>query len=65
MRVTFKAIVLRHRRRKDNTFPVNIRIGSKSKYSFLQINLFVSKNDLSKSLEIKNFTINERYNRLV
>jgi hypothetical protein len=45
MKVSFKTGVLRHRQRKDKTFPLNIRIEWQSKYSFLQTNLSVSPED--------------------
>ena len=65
MRVTFKPIVLRHQRRKDNTFPVIIRIGFASKYSRLQTKFLASRNDLSRTLEIKNATILDKCNVLI
>lgn len=53
MKVSFNACVLRHVRRKDNTFPVYIRIGFQSKYDFLLTNFVAGKSDLTKELKIK------------
>ena len=65
MKVSFKTCVLRHQQRKDKTFSLNIRIGWQSKYSFLQTNLSVSPEDLSKKLVLKNEEYKDRCNSLI
>ena len=65
MRVTFKPMVFAHRKRKDNTFSVTIRIGLNSKYSYIDTDLSISDKDINKKGEIKNtFILGKCYEQI-
>jgi hypothetical protein len=64
MKISFRSLVRRHQQRKDKTFPVNIRIGFKSKYAFIQTDFVASKSDL-KGLSLKNDTIKTKCDTLI
>lgn len=53
MRVSYKIIAAIQRKRKDNTIPINIRIGWRSKYAFITTDYSVFKSDLTKKGELK------------
>ena len=65
MNVSFKICVLRHQQRKDKTFPLNIRIGWQSKYSFLQTNFSIGPENLSRKLSLKNEEYKDKCNSLI
>lgn len=65
MRVTFKPMVFAHRKRKDNTFSVTIRIGLNSKYSYIETDFSVSNKDLNRKGEIKNNFILSKCHELI
>lgn len=55
--ITFKAIVISSNRRKDGTYPVNIRVTFKGKSRRLATTLVCTPGDLTRTLKIKNATI--------
>ena len=55
--ITFKAIVISSNRRKDGTYPVNIRVTFKGKSRRLATTLVCTQGDLTRTLKIKNATI--------
>lgn len=65
MRVTFQPLILKHKKRKDDTYCVFIRIGFKSKYSFTETDYSVSKKDLDRKWQIKNQNILDKCNVLI
>ena len=54
---TFKALVLSHQKRKDGTYNVKIRVTHNRRHKYLPTPLYAGKNDLTKSLKIKNYLI--------
>ena len=65
MNVSFKPIVHRHRKRKDNNYSVIIRIGFKSKYAYIETDLSVNKSDLNRKYEITNRTVLDKCNMII
>lgn len=66
MLVTFAPIVLDHKRKKDNTFPVKIRITFKGKQRKLPTSLVCLPSDLARgSNKIKNNTILARAEQII
>jgi len=63
--VSFKIQILKHQQNKDKNYPVNIRVGWKSVYSYINTGLFISKNDLTKDFSVKNSNIIDRCNLLI
>ena len=63
--ITFKAIIIPGNRRKDGTYPVNIRVTFKGKTRRLPTTLSVTQGDLSRSLKIKNATILNKTDALI
>ena len=55
--ITFKAIIIPGNRRKDGTYPVNIRVTFKGKTRRLATTLICTQVDLTRTLKIKNPTI--------
>ena len=55
--VTFKALVLSHQKRRDGTYNVKIRVTHNRKHKYIKTALYAGKNDLTKSLKIKNYLI--------
>jgi len=54
---TFKALVLSHQKRKDGTYNVKIRVTHNRRHKYLPTPLYAGKDDLKKSLKIKNHLI--------
>lgn len=54
---TFKALVLSHQKRRDGTYNVKIRVTHNRKHKYIKTALYAGKNDLTKSLKIKNYLI--------
>ena len=52
--VTFKAEVYAHQRKKDGTFNIKIRVTHKAKKRYLATEWFCSKDDLTRSMKLKN-----------
>lgn len=63
--ITFKAIIIPGNRRKDGTYPVNIRVTFKGKVRRLPTTLVCTANDLTRSLKIKNATILNKADSLI
>lgn len=63
--ITFKAIIIPGNRRKDGTYPVNIRVTFKGKSRRLATTLVCTPGDLTRSLKIKNPTILTRSDELI
>jgi hypothetical protein len=63
--ITFKAIIIPGNRRKDGTYPVNIRVTFKGKTRRLPTTLSVSQGDLTRTLKIKNATILNKTDALI
>ena len=54
MNVSFKITVFAKNKRKDNTYPVNIRIGYKSKYANIDTGFYAGATEINKKGEVKN-----------
>ena len=54
---TFRALVLSHQKRRDGTYNVKIRVTHNRKHKYIKTALYAGKNDLTKSLKIKNYLI--------
>ena len=54
MNVSFKITVFAKNKRKDNTYPVNIRIGYKSKYANIDTGFSAGATEINKKGEVKN-----------
>ena len=52
--VTFKAEVYAHQRKKDGTYNIKIRVTHHQKKRYLSTSWFVTKEDLTRSMKIKN-----------
>lgn len=63
--ITFKAIIIPGNRRKDGTYPVNIRVTFKGKVRRLPTTLVCTPGDLTRTLKIKNATILNRSDALI
>ena len=63
--ITFKAIIIPGNRRKDGTYPVNIRVTFKGKTRRLPTTLSVTLGDLTRTLKIKNATILNKTDALI
>ena len=63
--ITFKAIIIPGNRRKDGTFPVNIRVTFKGKTRRLPTTLVCTPGDLTRTLKIKNATILNKSDALI
>lgn len=63
--ITFKAIIIPGNRRKDGTFPVNIRVTFRGKSRRLATTLVCTAADLTRSLKIKNPTILNKSDALI
>ena len=63
--ITFKAIIIPGNRRKDGTYPVNIRVTFKGKTRRLATTLVCTTNDLTRTLKIKNATILNKSDALI
>jgi integrase len=55
---TFKAVVMAHHKKEDGTYNVKIRVTHNRVTRYIKTNIFVVKSDLTKSLKIKNESIN-------
>ena len=54
---TFKALVRAHQKRRDGTYCVSIRVTHKGKHKYMATGLYAGKDDVTKSLKIKNSII--------
>ena len=63
--ITFKAIIIPGNRRKDGTYPVNIRVTFKGKTRRLATTLVCTPGDLTRTLKIKNATILNKSDALI
>ena len=63
--ITFKAIIIPGNRRKDGTFPVNIRVTFKGKTRRLATTLVCTQGDLTRTLKIKNAAILNKSDALI
>ncbi len=63
--ITFKAIIIPGNRRKDGTYPVNIRVTFKGKTRRLPTTLVCTTGDLTRTLKIKNATILNKSDALI
>ena len=63
--ITFKAIIIPGNRRKDGTYPVNIRVTFKGKVRRLATTLVCTQADLTRSLKIKDATILNKADALI
>lgn len=63
--ITFKAIIIPGNRRKDGTYPVNIRVTFKGKSRRLATTLVCTPGDLTRTLKIKNATILNKTDALI
>lgn len=63
--ITFKAIIIPGNRRKDGTYPVNIRVTFKGKTRRLATTLVCTPADLTRTLKIKNATILNKSDALI
>ena len=63
--ITFKAIIIPGNRRKDGTYPVNIRVTFKGKSRRLATTLVCTQADLTRTLKIKNATILNKSDALI
>ena len=63
--ITFKAIIIPGNRRKDGTYPVNIRVTFKGKSRRLATTLVCTTGDLTRTLKIKNATILNKSDALI
>ena len=63
--ITFKAIIIPGNKRKDGTYPVNIRVTFKGKTRRLATTLVCTTNDLTRTLKIKNATILNKSDALI
>jgi integrase len=55
---TFKAVVLSHHKKGDGTYNVKIRITHNRVTKYIKTNIHVTKSDLTKSMKIKNESLN-------
>jgi integrase len=62
---TLKAVVLPHHRKKDGTYNVKIRITHNRAVQYLSTNIYVVKEDITKSMKIKNTAIAEALNEII
>ncbi|WP_353123914.1 hypothetical protein [Dysgonomonas capnocytophagoides] len=51
---TFNAEIYKHHKKSDGSYNVKIRVTHKSKKKYLSTSVFAFKDDLTKSLSIKN-----------
>lgn len=63
--ITFKAIIIPGNKRKDGTYPVNIRVTFKGKVRRLATTLVCTPGDLTRTLKIKNATILNKSDALI
>ena len=63
--ITFKAIIIPGNRRKDGTYPVNIRVTFKGKTRRLATTLVCTPGDLTRTLKIKNATLLNKSDALI
>ena len=59
MSTTFKAVVYAHHRKEDGTYNVKIRVTHNRKRKHLPTSIFVTKEDLTRGLKIKNAQVND------
>lgn len=62
---TFKALVLSHQKRRDGTYNVKIRVTHNRKHKYIKTALYAGKNDLTKSLKIKNHLISDATDEII
>lgn len=59
MSTTFKAVVYAHHKKEDGTYNVKIRVTHNRKRKHLPTSIFVTKEDLTRGLKIKNAQVND------
>ena len=63
---TFKAVVMRHQKRRDGKYPVSIRVTQNKKSSYISTGLYVSGKQISpKTFELKDQFVLERTNSTI
>ena len=62
--ITFKPVVFAHRKRKDGTFPVSIRVTFARKSRYIPTTITARAADLTRGMRIKNPTIIAQTNDL-
>lgn len=63
---TFKAVVMRHQKRRDGKYPVSIRLTHNKKSAYLSTGLYVTGKQInSKTFEIKDQFVIERTNKTI
>ena len=65
MSTTFKAVVYAHHRKEDGTYNVKIRVTHNRKRKHLPTSIFVTKEDLTRGLKIKNAQVNDTLKRTI
>lgn len=65
MSTTFKAVVYAHHRKEDGTYNVKIRVTHNRKRKHLPTSIFVTKEDLTRGLKIKNAQVNDTLKRSI
>lgn len=59
MSTTFKAVVYAHHRKEDGTYNVKIRVTHNRQRKHLPTSIFITKEDMTRGLKIKNAQIND------
>lgn len=62
---TFKAIILKHQKKSDDTYNVKIRVTSNRKSAYISTNIYVNKKDITKSFKIKNQAVIEKTEEII
>jgi integrase len=62
---TFKAVILKHQGRGDKTFSIKIRITHNRRSKYINTDLVVTKDDITKSFKLKNYFFTEETNKLI
>lgn len=62
---TFKALVLPHQKRQDNTYNIKIRINHQSETRYIATPWYAKEKDLGKNREIKSYRYIDLTNRLI
>ncbi|MEG1587510.1 MAG: phage integrase SAM-like domain-containing protein, partial [Bacteroidales bacterium] len=62
---TFKAIILKHQKKSDDTYNVKIRVTSNRKSAYISTHIYVDKKDITKSFKIKNQAVIEKTDDII
>lgn len=65
MSTTFKAVVYAHHRKEDGTYNVKIRVTHNRKRKHLPTSIFITKEDMTRGLKIKNAQVNDTLKRTI